>query len=95
MIGECRFLPVPDVLCPVSIVKRAQSFFLTLHCRRNGGNDTCFGAATKGVAQQPGQLAVSVRNVSRLLHKCCDDTAKGQQALIDESSLLCTHIYSS
>ncbi len=57
-------VPVADVLCAVCIVKRAQCLLLTLHSWGDGGYDASLGAPTKGVTQQPGQFAVTVRYVA-------------------------------
>lgn len=56
-------LPVPDVLGSMGIVKSAQRLLLALHGGSYGGNDAGFGAPSKRVAQESGQLAVSVGNV--------------------------------
>ena len=59
---------VADVLGPVGVVEGVEGLLQALDGRGDGGDDAGLGAASEGLAQQPGQLRVSVGHVALLLH---------------------------
>lgn len=77
---------------PVRIIQRADGLLLAVHSGRNCGDDACLGAPTQGVAQQAGELGVTVGHVARVLHQGCDHTAQSEQTLVDGASLTCAAV---
>ena len=76
------------VLGTVGVVQRAQRFLLALHCGGDGGDDASLGLAAQRVAQQAGELGVTVGHVALPLHQRCDHAAQRQQRLVDVACLL-------